>query len=203
MPFSASLPFWWGVKLSDYLTCVEVEMPFRPACHFGEVLNWVITSRVVDAEMPFRPACHFGEVLNWEWLPHVWLTPLFVSFIKHFSVLIIYCFFGYFAFLSDSSTLGIWRQASDLGDISLYSQVPQFLELVLASSAPNTLSKYSSGWNRWRAWAKSKVAVPHLPAQPLHIPLYILGLTNSVLELGHGSSVLDTALYSIYDGDTK
>ena len=90
------------------------------------------------------------------------------------------------SFLILVSTLGIWRQASDLGDIGLYSQVPQPLELALASSAPNTLSKYSNGWNRWPAWAKSKNTVPHLPAQPLHIAL-----------LGHGSSVIDTALYSI------
>ena len=125
------------------------------------------------------------------------MTPLFVSFVKRFSVLIIYCFFGYFAFLSHSSIIGIWRQASDPGDIGLYSQVPQLLELVVASNAPNTLSKYSNGWNRWRAWTKRKVAVPHLPAQNLHIALYILELTNSALELGHGSSVIDTALYSI------
>ena len=49
----------------------------------------------------------------------------------------------------------------------------------------------------WRSWSKSRVGVPHLPAEPLHVALYILELTNTALQNGHGSAVIDTAVYSI------
>ena len=81
--------------------------------------------------------------------------------------------------MSDLTSVGVWREALDLEDAGLYSQVPQLLELVLCANAPNTVSKYSSGWSRWHTWAMSKVGVPHLPAEPLHVALYILELTNS------------------------
>ena len=84
-----------------------------------------------------------------------------------------------------------------LEDAGLYSQVPQLLELVLSANAPNTIARYTSGWNRWRSWTKSRVGVPHLSAEPLHVALYILELTNTALQNGHGSAVVDTAVYSI------
>ena len=100
-------------------------------------------------------------------------------------------------YLSDLTSVGVWREALDLEDAGLYSQVPQLLELALCANAPNTVSKYSSGWSRWRTWAMSKVGVPHLPAKPLHVALYILELTNTALTNGNGSSAIDTAIYSI------
>ena len=84
-----------------------------------------------------------------------------------------------------------------LEDAGLYSQVPLLLELVLSANAPGTIARYTGGWNRWRSWSKSRVGVPHLPAEPLHVALYILELTNTALQNGHGSAVIDTAVYSI------
>ena len=87
-----------------------------------------------------------------------------------------------------------------LEDAGLYSQVPLLLELVLSANAPGTIARYTSGWNRWRSWSKSRVGVPHLPAEPLHVALYILELTYTALQNGHGSAVIDTAVYSIRRG---
>ena len=57
----------------------------------------------------------------------------------------------------------MWKQALDLEDAGLYSQVPQFLELVLCAKAPNAVSKYSNGGSRWRTWAMSKDGLTHSP----------------------------------------
>ena len=84
-----------------------------------------------------------------------------------------------------------------LEDAGLYSQVPLLLELVLSANAPGAIARYAGGWNRWRSWSKSRVVVPHLPSEPLHVALYILELTNTALQNGHGSAVIDKAVYSI------
>ena len=84
-----------------------------------------------------------------------------------------------------------------LEDAYLYSQVPLLLELVLSANAPGTIVRYTGGWNRWPSWSKSRVGVPYLPAEPLHVALYILELTDTALQNGHGSAVIDTAVYSI------
>ena len=81
----------------------------------------------------------------------------------------------------------------------LYSQVPLLLELVLSANAPGTTARHTSGWNRWRSWSNpgSVQRIPHVPAEPLHVALYILELTNTALRNGHGSAVIDMAVYSI------
>ena len=87
-----------------------------------------------------------------------------------------------------------------LEDAGLYSQVSLLLELLLSANALGTIARYISGWNRWRSWSKSRVVVPHLPAEPLHVALYILQLTNTALQTVqncHGSAVIDTAVLSI------
>ena len=76
-------------------------------------------------------------------------------------------------------------------------QVPLILELVLSANAPGTIARYTSGWNRWRSWSKSRVGVPHEPAEPLHVAIYILELTSTALRNGYGGAVIDTAVCSI------
>ena len=71
------------------------------------------------------------------------------------------------------------------------------LELVLSANAPSTIARYNGGWNRWRSWVKSRVGVPHVPAEPLYVALYILELTDTAFRNGHESAVIDTAVYSI------
>ena len=49
------------------------------------------------------------------------------------------------------------------------------------------------GWNRWCSWTKSRVDVPHLPAEVGHVALYVFELTNTAFQNGHGRA----AVYSI------
>ena len=99
--------------------------------------------------------------------------------------------------MSDIIQVGVWKEANKLCDPELSARVPQLLELVLASNAPSTTTKYSYGWSRWRRWAQSKQAIPIMPACPLHIALYLLELTEDALQKNIGGSAIDSALYGI------
>ena len=48
---------------------------------------------------------------------------------------------------------GIWNEVAVLEDPSLRSLVPDLLDLQMESRASSTVTKYKSGWLRWRAWA--------------------------------------------------
>ena len=104
-------------------------------------------------------------------------------------------------YLTDIWTVGIWREVLSLEDTGLYGQIPLLLELVLSANAPSTIARYTGGWNRWRSWAKSRVGVPHVPAEPLYVALNIMQLTSTVFQNGHGSAFIDTAIYSIRWGN--
>ena len=98
---------------------------------------------------------------------------------------------------SDVLTSGIWSDAAALEDPLLRSLVPDLLDLQLGSRAPSTLTKYKSGWLRWRGWASSKIGFPVLPAKPLHIALFITELTNVCLANNTGVSPIETVVYGI------
>ena len=102
-----------------------------------------------------------------------------------------------FFILPDVIQVGVWKEANKLCDPALSARVPQLLDLVLASNAPSTATKFSYGWNRWSRWAQSKRGVPIMPACPLHVALYLLELTEDSLQKNVGCSVIDSALYGI------
>ncbi|CAH3103488.1 unnamed protein product [Porites lobata] len=95
------------------------------------------------------------------------------------------------------SKVGVWKEARKLSDPELSIEVPHLLDLVLASNAPSTTSKYSYGWARWRRWTQSKQGVSFMPAHPLCIALYLLELTEDALQKNSGCSAIDSALYGI------
>ena len=97
----------------------------------------------------------------------------------------------------DVLTSGIWSDAAALEDPLLRSLVPDLLDLQLGSRAPSTLTRYKSGWLRWRGWASSKIGVSVLPAKPLHIALFITELTNVCLANNTGVSPIETVVYGI------
>ena len=59
------------------------------------------------------------------------------------------------------------------------------------------MTKYKSGWLRWRGWASSKIGVPIFPTKPLHIELVITELTNVCLENNTGVSLIEAVVYDI------
>ena len=87
----------------------------------------------------------------------------------------------------------MWKQFSQLQDSSLLCLKSSLPDLVLNSKAGNTILRYAYGWNRWKSWAKSKIAVVYLPAQPICVGLYL----RHLLETARSVSPIDTAIYSI------
>ena len=85
---------------------------------------------------------------------------------------------------SDIRKVGVCKEAEKLSDPGLSIQVPHLFDLVLASSAPSTTTRYSYGWTRWRRWAQSKRGVSFMPARPLCIAMYLLELTEGIQEFG-------------------
>ncbi|KAK3703412.1 hypothetical protein QZH41_003907 [Actinostola sp. cb2023] len=82
-------------------------------------------------------------------------------------------------------------------DPSLDALAPELVQLQLSSKADATISKYASSWCKWRTWANSKIDVPVLPAQPVHVALYLTELFQSAMDKGIGASVLEAATYAI------
>jgi len=78
--------------------------------------------------------------------------------------------------------------------------VPRLIDLLLESSAANTVQKHSSSWQRWKAWARFKLAVPVLPAIPLQVAPYLTELVDRAVHECHSVSVIESASYSIYWG---
>ena len=114
----------------------------------------------------------------------------------HCFAYLLFCSFAPF-FSSDISKVGVWEEAQKLSDPELAMRVPQLLDLILASSAPSTSTRYSYGWTRWRRWAQSKQGVSFMPASPLCIAMYLLELTEDGLQKNVGCSAIDSALYGI------
>ena len=71
----------------------------------------------------------------------------------------------------------------------LYNELPAFMQ---ASRAENTARKYNYGMARWSDWA-SQEGISPLPADPLHIALYIVYLCQSASTV----SPISTAIHSI------
>ena len=75
-------------------------------------------------------------------------------------------------------------------------QVPHLVDIVLESSAANSAYKYNNGWQRWKAWAHSKLGVPVLPAVPLQVALYLTELVERTELEGHSASVIESASFT-------
>lgn len=75
--------------------------------------------------------------------------------------------------------------------------MPDLLDLQLGAKAPSTVRKYRSGWLRWRTWALSKTGVTVIPAEPVHIALFLTELCNSAKSKDLGFSSLVGVVYSI------
>ena len=91
----------------------------------------------------------------------------------------------------------MWKEAWTFSDPELSIQVPHLLDLVWASNAPSTTSKYLCGWARWRRWTQSKQGVSFMPAHPLCFALYLLQLTEDALQRNIGCCAINSALYGI------
>lgn len=103
----------------------------------------------------------------------------------------------YISFFVWLDLLQVGGFSTSFHDPSLQPLVPRLIDLLLESSAANTAQKYSCSWQRWKAWARSKLGVTVLLAISLHVTLYLTEIVNRAVHEGHSFSVIDSAAYSI------
>jgi len=90
-------------------------------------------------------------------------------------LLVFFCFRVCFDFLI------LWLNLLQVGEFAASFDNP-FLQLLLESSAANAVQKYCCDWQRWKAWACSKLGVPVLPAIPLQVALYLTELVDRAVR---------------------
>ena len=75
--------------------------------------------------------------------------------------------------------------------------LPQLVNLQLNARADSTVRKYRASWLKWRSWATSKLAVPVIPAQAIHVALFITELERTAKERNLGFSSIEGVVYGI------
>ena len=80
--------------------------------------------------------------------------------------LVLFSFPFSFRCFSDVPMSGIWNEVSVLEDPSLRGLVHDLLDLQMGFRASSTVTKYKSGWLRWREWASWKIGVLVIPVKP-------------------------------------
>lgn len=88
----------------------------------------------------------------------------------------------FFQFLSDILQANVWRVSSLVKDPSLEKFLPNLVGLQMKAKAPSTVRKYQSTWLKWRCGAPSKSGVGVIPAEPLHVALFLIELAYSTME---------------------
>ena len=66
-------------------------------------------------------------------------------------------------------------------------------EVALRSKAPSTVKKYSGAFCRWKRWVRNKPEVSALPANPLHVALYL----NFLIQKADSSAPIQEAVSAI------
>nr|XP_006819126.1 PREDICTED: uncharacterized protein LOC102809450 [Saccoglossus kowalevskii] len=100
------------------------------------------------------------------------------------------------AFCQNWSTENNWIQdwKAELSNPALDDFCDTLPDVMLASRAGNTLSKYTGSWLRWKRWCQSNLSAgAACPAKPLHIAIYL----RSLLDNANTVAPMDSALYSI------
>ena len=71
----------------------------------------------------------------------------------------------------------VWQEIAGIDDPELKELAESLPLVVLQSRAPSTVKKYGGAFLHWKRWALSKRAdIPTLPANPLHVVLYLMFL---------------------------
>ena len=67
----------------------------------------------------------------------------------------------------------------------------------MSAKATSTNSKYSSSWESWRSWAESRANIVTIPANPLHVALFLTELYLDCVRKGCGPSIIESTVYAI------
>ena len=70
-------------------------------------------------------------------------------------------------------------------------------ETVLQSKADSTVKCYNAGWQRWQKWSAENFGKTELPANPMHVALYLQSLLKDCQQNSKSVSGIISAIYSI------
>ena len=81
---------------------------------------------------------------------------------------------------------------------SVFTELASALpETVLQSKANSTVKYYNAGWQRWQKWSAENFGKTELPANPMHVALYLQSLLKDCQQSSKSVSVIISAIYSI------
>ena len=88
---------------------------------------------------------------------------------------------------------GIWADLASAQDPELRELSKTLPVTVLRSKAPNTVRKYSGAYLRWERWVVSKNGMRCLPANPIHVALYM----NFLIQKANTATPVQEAVNAI------
>ena len=113
------------------------------------------------------------------------------------TIIILFTYLTHHSFFQISGTRGLWHSFNSRVDPSLRPLLPQLVNLQLNARADSTVRKYRASWLKWRSWATSKLAVPVIPAQAIHVALFVTELERTAKERNLGFSSIEGVVYGI------
>ena len=101
-------------------------------------------------------------------------------------------------FFSDIFVSEAWSQLKNLETAYLQELASTLPETVLQSKADSTVKCYNAGWQRWQKWSVGgNFCKTELPANPMHVVLYLQSLLRDCQQSSKSVSVIIPAIYSI------
>ena len=94
---------------------------------------------------------------------------------------------------SDIFREGIWKETAASDDPCLQGLVSRLQKSVLLARAPANTDTYHRTFKKWNDFASSKLKTSFLPANPIHVALYL----QHLLESSRSTSSIDSARYAI------
>jgi hypothetical protein len=81
--------------------------------------------------------------------------------------------------VSDVFSQGIWAGIKELNDPDLRKLAEGLPQVVMMAREDGTVKQYMYGFRRWKTWTQNHVDISCLPADSLHVALYLVSLIQS------------------------
>ena len=88
---------------------------------------------------------------------------------------------------------GFWKETAAVEDPSLQGLASRLQRSVLSARAPSTTNMYHQAFRKWKDFALSKLKASFLPANPVHVAVYL----QHVLESMSSCSCVDATFSGI------
>ena len=81
-------------------------------------------------------------------------------------------------YVTDVLRTGIWTGLASIKHPDLKELADKLPEIAMQSRRDSTINNYTSAYLRWKKWTERFPEISHYPADPTHISLYLLHLSN-------------------------